>query len=281
MNVSDQHFKELGIPHFQLVFAALDTVLRKHAVRCYLIGAAAKDLQALRNGIKPIRFTLDIDFAIMVPDHATYRAIMGDVVANGFHATREPYRVVHTASDTLVDILPFGDIEEKGTVRFSDRDTALVMLGFAEVLHKAEELRMADGRSLHVPPLPGMCLLKLLAFGDRPDRTKDLNDILAIIDQYFENALDLITTEHTDLFEIEPFDRNTCSARVIGRIIGNTIRINAAAVEHVQRTLAMHLRDPDTSRIALHWAAESKRSNVVTFGWLSALQEGIGEGTRR
>ncbi|HRF80767.1 MAG TPA: hypothetical protein PL070_11855, partial [Flavobacteriales bacterium] len=186
MNISDQHFKELGIPHFGSVFGALDIVLRKHSVPCYLIGAAAKDLQALRNGVKPIRYTLDIDFAIMVPDHETYNRIMADVKANGFHPTREPYRVVHTASDTLVDILPFGAIEEKGTVRFTDRDTALVMLGFAEVLTDAEDLRLADGRSLHVAPLPGMCLLKLLAFGDRPERTKDLSDILSIIDQYFD-----------------------------------------------------------------------------------------------
>ena len=114
MTISEQHFKELGMPHFGRVFAALDDVMRQRNVPCYLIGAAAKDLQALRSGIKPVRYTNDIDFAIMVPDHAAYQAIMQDLLDQGFHATRQPYRVVHTATDTVVDLLPYGYNDNSG-----------------------------------------------------------------------------------------------------------------------------------------------------------------------
>jgi len=279
MSISDQHFRELGLPYFGQVFAALDTVLSDHGVPCYLIGAAAKNLQTLRNGIKPIRFTLDIDFAIMVPDHAAYDAIMKALQNNAFHGTQEPYRIIHTATDTIVDLLPFGEIEEKGTVRFSDRDTELVMLGFSEVLALADRLPMDDGRTLRVPPLPGMCLLKLLAYGDRPDRTKDLTDILHIIEQYFDSAVELIASDHADLLEGDAFDRNTCSARVIGRIIGDTIAENRQAIKHVLTTLETQLQDPDTSRIALQWAIAAHRSNLDTFAWLKALHQGIQERT--
>lgn len=279
MTISEQHFKELGMPHFGRVFAALDDVMRQRNVPCYLIGAAAKDLQALRSGIKPVRYTNDIDFAIMVPDHAAYQAIMQDLLDQGFHATRQPYRVVHTATDTVVDLLPYGGIEEQGTVRFHERDTQLVMLGFAEVLQQADPIAMADGRTLHVPPLPGMCLLKLLAYGDRPDRKKDLSDILSIIDQYFDVALQHITAEHADLFDEEDFDRNRCAARAIGRQIGTTIKSNGPAVAHLRRTLDLYLQDPDTSRIAIAWAEESKMSNTDTFTWLNALHLGFQERT--
>lgn len=267
------------MPHFGQVFAAVDDLMRSKHVPCYLIGAAAKDLQALRSGIRPLRYTLDIDFAIMVPHHPAYRAIMDGLLATGFHATRQPYRVVHTATDTVVDVLPFGGIEEQGTVRFDQRDTQLVMLGFAEVLRGADALPLDDGRTLHVPPLPGMCLLKLLAFGDRPDRDKDLSDILAIIQQYFDVALEHLTTEHADLFAEEDFDRDRCAARAIGRSIGTTIAANALAVAHVSTTLQRYLHDPDTSRIAIQWARESKLSNTVTFTWLQALHQGFLERT--
>lgn len=277
MTISEQHFRELGMPHFGQVFAALDDVMRSQNIPCYLIGAAAKDLQALRGGIRPIRYTEDIDFAIMVSDHASYQRIMQDLLRQGFHATRQPYRVVHTATDTVVDVLPFGGIEEKGTVRFDERDTQLVMLGFAEVLQRADPLLMADGRTMHVAPLPGMCLLKLLAFGDRPDRKKDLSDILAIIDQYFDVALEHLTTDHSDLFDEEDFDRNRCSARAIGRQIGTTIAANGPAVAHLRKTLEHHLQDPDTSRIAFAWAEESKMSSTDTFSWLNALHQGFVE----
>ncbi|HRH68312.1 MAG TPA: hypothetical protein PLB89_02280 [Flavobacteriales bacterium] len=277
MNISAQHFRELGMPHFEKVFAALDDVMREHDVPCYLIGAAAKDLQALRSGIRPVRYTNDIDFAIMVPDHAAYRSILEALLRSGFHATRLPYRVVHTTTDSIVDVLPFGGIEEQGTVRFDERETELVMLGFSEVMQQAEALPLADGRTLHVPPLPGMCLLKLLAFGDRPDRLKDLSDIRTVIDQYFDVALEHITTEHADLFDEEPFDRNRCAARAIGRHIGSTIASNPRAVAHLRSTLELHLADPDTSHIAIQWARESGTSTTGTFGWLQALHQGFQE----
>ena len=265
------------MPHFGRVFADLDDVMRSRNTPCYLIGAAAKDLQALRSGIRPMRYTEDIDFAIMVPDHVAYQHIMQHLLRQGFHATRQPYRVVHTATDTVVDVLPFGGIEEQGTVRFTERDTQLVMLGFTEVLQQADPLPMADGRTMHVAPLPGMCLLKLLAYGDRPDRKKDLSDILSIIDQYFDVALDHITTEHADLFDEEDFDRNRCAARAIGRQIGATIKSNGPAVNHLHSTLEQHLQDPDTSRIAFAWAEESRRSNTDAFSWLQAMYQGFVE----
>jgi predicted nucleotidyltransferase len=277
MTISEQHFKELGMPHFGQVFAALDERMRMAQVPCYLIGAAAKDLQALRSGIRPVRYTNDIDFAIMVPDHDAYRTIMADLLCEGFHATHLPYRVVHTATDTVVDVLPFGGIEEQGTVRFDERETELVMLGFAEVMRGADALAMPDGRILHVPPLPGMCLLKLLAYGDRPDRGKDLSDILAMIEHYFDVALDHLTADHGDLFVEANFDRNRCSARAIGRNIGSIIATNPKAVAHVRSTLDRYLQDTDTSLIAIHWAHESKRSVTETFAWLSALRQGFQE----
>lgn len=122
-----------------------------------------------------------------------------------------------------------------------------------------------------------MCLLKLLAYGDRPDRRKDLSDILSIIDQYFDVALDHITTERADLFDAEDFDRNRCAARAIGRQIGVIVRSNGPVVAHVRSTLEHHLQDPDTSRIAIAWAEESSMRSSDTFIWLQALHQGFVE----
>ena len=129
-STSGLSFKQLAIPHFGDVFALLDKTLQRQQVPYYLIGANALSLQLLRQGEPPIRATKDIDFAVMVSSFDQYDAVRDDLLTQGFNEVQLPYTLRHTEYDIVIDLLPFGKIEEEDTVRFHDRQVNLVVLGF-------------------------------------------------------------------------------------------------------------------------------------------------------
>lgn len=64
-------FKDLS-PWFKEVFVLIDAACAEMEVPLYLIGAQARHFHLVEKGIRPGRGTMDIDFAIMLPDIATY-----------------------------------------------------------------------------------------------------------------------------------------------------------------------------------------------------------------
>ena len=58
-----------------------------------------------------------------------------------------------------------------------------------------------DGKLVQIPPLPGMIILKLVAWSDRTeDRDQDPGDRLTIIEYYFEYNYDKYMENHNDIF---------------------------------------------------------------------------------
>ncbi|MCA1760960.1 MAG: hypothetical protein LC658_14430, partial [Bacteroidales bacterium] len=55
--------------------------------------------------------------------HVIYEELLHALLKKGFREVTEPYRIIYDATNTVVDLLPFGEVEEKGTVRFTDRKT--------------------------------------------------------------------------------------------------------------------------------------------------------------
>ncbi len=151
----------------------------------YLIGAQARDIYLLDNGIEPSRGTMDIDFAVMVPEMDQYNLLISELEKHGFERTREPYRLIYRPSDVVVDLLPFGEIEQMATVRFSERNIEISVIGFKEVAENAVDYNI-DNLTFKVSPLGGLCILKLLSWSQKNDRTKDLNDFGTILMNYFD-----------------------------------------------------------------------------------------------
>jgi len=59
---------------------------------------------------------------------------------------------INDKTNTVVDILPFGQIEEEGTIKFTDRKTELSVIGMGEVLDGAIKIKH-EGFELKLPPL--------------------------------------------------------------------------------------------------------------------------------
>jgi predicted nucleotidyltransferase len=62
--------------------------------------------------------------------------------------------------------LPSEEIEEKFTVNFNQRNTYLHVLGLTEVLQEPEIINIEE-KSVQIPSLSGMVILKLIAWSDR------------------------------------------------------------------------------------------------------------------
>ena len=178
-------FKELT-PWFKEVFNLVDESCKELNAPLYLIGAQARHFHLAEQGIKPGRGTGDIDFAIMLPDMDIYEELLHFLLKKGFRKVTEPYRIIHDATNTVVDLLPFGEVEEKGTVRFTDRKTELSVVGLKEVLNEPARMKLDEETMVQVSPLEGIIILKLISFDEKPERTKDLDDIHDILIHYFE-----------------------------------------------------------------------------------------------
>jgi predicted nucleotidyltransferase len=67
--------------------------------------------------------------------------------------------------------------------------------------------------------LEAIVVLKLIAWNDRPEvRKKDAKDLAFILENYFDIQDNVIFDEHFDLID-DNFDKQVCSARVLGRLI--------------------------------------------------------------
>lgn len=200
MSDTSKTYKELASPHFSEVFSLIENVCKVQNIPVYLIGAHAKIILMLEKGILPVRGTKDIDFAIMIPDLASYDNFLSSLLKVGFRKMSEPYRINYEKTDTIVDILPFGQIEEEGTIKFTDRKTELSVLGMGEVLESAIQIEH-EGFDVSVPPLVGLMILKLISWSKNTDRKKDLDDSFEIIKNYFEISQENFYQNHLEMVD--------------------------------------------------------------------------------
>ncbi|MFO8053722.1 MAG: nucleotidyl transferase AbiEii/AbiGii toxin family protein [Bacteroidales bacterium] len=278
MSTSDQTYKKLAIPHFKEVFDIIDKVMHQHHIPYYLIGASAIALELLKNNIKPGRGTRDIDFAIMTASHDAYQKVCKALREQGFQERDFPYRFYAAMFNVVIDILPFGDIEQNHTINFSDRKIEMHVLGMREVLSEAIAVPIED-KELHIPSLPGMVILKLVAWSDQPEnRENDLADILKIIQHYFHLAFDEIVEHHNDIFpENDEIDHMLVAARVLGRKVSSILRKSAPLMAYVIQTLEANLGEVQKSTIAKRWAREKdwtvEYAHEVIRNFYSGIQD--------
>lgn len=229
----------------------------------------------LKQGIKPSRGTKDIDFAVMISEMIEYESIRIALLNHGFTQTAAPWTYYSSTFQVSIDILPFGEVEENHTVNFNERHTDLHVLGFREVLKDAVAVCIEE-KIAHVPPLPGMVILKLIAWSDRPEyRENDLSDILRIIEHYYRLAWDEIVENHHDALDREPFDEKIIAAEVLGRNARMYLKRSKSISEKVLDTLSNNLKDIKKSAIAKDWARKLGTDIEYAYSLLASFHYGL------
>jgi predicted nucleotidyltransferase len=97
--------------------------------------------------------------------------------------------------------------------------------------------------------LPGIELLKLLAFQERPEiRRDEIKDISKILKHFFDMYADEIYEKHNDLFGDKDINLQWIAARVLGRDMSKIAQLNEDLFLRIKKILKknkidIHSRD--------------------------------------
>jgi predicted nucleotidyltransferase len=209
----------------------------------YVAGAVARDyhLSKMPDYI-PSRRTRDLDVAVMVADEEQFIQLKKALLDTSlFQEHTEPIKLIY--KDVIeLDLLPFGEIEEAGIIRLTKpKIFTLDMPGFTLLNDFTEIVQWDEKLKAKICALEGIILLKLIAYNDKPYRTKDLTDIQQIIKHYFDISSDDIYENHFDLMEL--YDTNDrdyipkLCAHVIGRKLKVMLNTDVQLHERIKRIL--------------------------------------------
>jgi len=248
----------------QNTFDSLERAFNKFAIDFYLIGAFARDMWMNHLDELPLRRTTrDIDFSIYISDLQDFENLKKHLESNeGFSRGDEPYRIF-APDGTIVDLLPFGGIEKKGSVYLEgDTPIDISVFGNRQVLKHAAIIPIAGGQ-FKICTLPGLCIMKLISGSEKADRfNKDMGDFYYILENYFEIAGDTIyDSPYEDLID-EDFEPKRASAKMLGRQIGQILSEADELREKIIKLLStlkggfsdieihdMYTHDPNDSQI--------------------------------
>ena len=251
--INYEHVRQL--PTITEMLSALERGFNKFGIDFYLVGAVARDVwMSGINKIAPRRTTGDIDFAVLINDKGIYEALKTFLVeTEGFHPFKGNPLVLIWKDKTIVDLLPFGAIEDENIVTSDLGLTKINLQGFAEVYE--EGLPLLDLEGIHqfkFCTLPGIVLLKMIAYDDRPEiRRDDIKDISDILNHFFNMYDNEIWDNHSDLFDEEEVDLKLIAARVMGREMNKIAKRNEQLFKRIEKILAANTNEMGNSKMAV------------------------------
>lgn len=130
--------------------------------------------------------TEDTDFAVLVENWDHYDRLCGRLVSEGgMTATHDPPKRLTAFGGLLVDLLPYGGVEEDGRRVFwpPDRDSLMTVRGFPGAMKAALTVRVNDDLDVRVASPAGLCALKLFAWEERHTQHigRDAKDIAYLL----------------------------------------------------------------------------------------------------
>ena len=251
--INYEHVRQL--PTITEMLSALERGFNKFGIDFYLVGAVARDVwMSGINKIAPRRTTGDIDFAVLINDKGIYEALKTFLVeTEGFHPFKGNPLVLIWKDKTIVDLLPFGAIEDENIFTSDLGLTKINLQGFAEVYE--EGLPLLDLEGIHqfkFCSLPGIVLLKMIAYDDRPEiRRDDIKDISDILNHFFNMYDNEIWDNHSDLFDEEEVDLKLIAARVMGREMNKIAKRNEQLFKRIEKILAANTNEMGNSKMAV------------------------------
>ncbi len=270
-------------PEITEMLSALERGFEKFGIDFYLVGAVARDVwMSGINKIAPRRTTGDIDFAVLINEKGTYEALKDYLIkTEGFYPYKGNSFVLIWKDKTQVDLLPFGAIEdEDGKVSTEGFGlTNISLQGFSEIYEEGlPEVELEGKHRFKFCTLPGIVILKLIAYDDRPEKRRDdIKDISDILNHFFNMYDNEIWENHSDLFADENADLRHIAARVMGREMKKIAVRNEKLYKRIERILNANTDDMPNSKIAtimIEYFENTIEDNVLL---LQQLKQGFTE----
>lgn len=192
---------------------------RELGIDFFIVGAIARNIWLVSNEEDPSG-TKDIDFGVYVPDDKKYNELRNMLLVKyNYTPSKENAFCLISPDGKQIDLLPFGEIENEGQVMIEGRGLTTVNLeGFREVFELGAVEVVIGEDTYKACSIPGMVILKMIAFDDRPDRrTKDIGDINSICRHYPQIETEHIWGEHADLYTDGSLEHTDVAMIVLGR----------------------------------------------------------------
>lgn len=235
---------------------ALERGLFRFNIDYYLVGAVSRDVwMSGLNNITPRRATGDIDFAVYINDKGVYESLKEYLInTEGFKPYSGNAFVLRWKDGTEMDLLPFGAIEDENS-RVTIQGTGYTSInvdGFKEVFEEGlPELELNEAHRFKFCTIPGLVLLKLISWEDRPEvRRDDIKDICDLLYHFFDIYKEIIWQDHNDLFKNEEDDLINIAACVLGKELRKITFRNEKLFRRIGQLLVENTRNATESKIA-------------------------------
>ncbi len=228
------------------VLRQVDRVAREIALDYFVVGAMARDI-LLENvfGLDASRATGDVDLGVAVEGWPQFEAIKAHLVETGTFvpdegkAQRLYYRAASQGEDYPLDLIPFGGVEQpKNEIAWPpDRSVVMNVAGYGEALVSAVPVEVEPGFIVRVASLPGLAILKIVAWADRgTGDSRDAIDLATLLRRYgAAGNEDRLYGAEIGVLAVVNYDLDLAGARLLGMDAG---RIAAHATR--EQVLALH-----------------------------------------
>jgi len=208
-----------------------------------LVGATARDLLLFSaHGIKAARGTEDIDLAFALASWSHFEKVRKLLLSSDkFQSHRSgAHRLLY--QDTVVDIIPFGELESADrTISWPPNgDIVMSVLGFEEALQSSIDALLPFGQRVSVVSLPMLAVLKTLAWSERQMSAprRDSYDLMLILRNYLDAGnSERLYSEAEQLLESPDFDYELAGAWLAGKDALETIQQCSLKANRIKATL--------------------------------------------
>jgi len=228
------NYNALKVDGLKDVLEAIATACKQLDIDFFLVGAVARNIW-YANSSKQLRGTEDIDFGIYVPDQETYKKLKDYLIKNyNYTYANDNAFGLNTPDGKRIDLLPFGEIANGGEVIMEGRGMTRIKLdGFEEAYKDGSVKTIIENETYKSCSIPGIVILKLIAYDDRPDRRiKDIKDIVQICIHFPEIEREIIWTEHNDLNNGD-ISHDDLSLIVLGRLMKKIMASNEMLTKRI------------------------------------------------
>lgn len=266
--------------HLRQVVLAIQEILGEKAYDFILIGATARDL--ILDGQYNLgagRVTLDVDFALYVPEWDSYAEMIKTLLASGrFSATKVMHKLIYN-DNCEVDIVPFGEIQdENGEYTWPpDFIQSMNVAGFMEIKNQCITFQV-EGEEIIIQaaPIHAIYFMKILAWNDRKHKDdKDGKDQGFILSNYIALKYEALYDDYQDIVESEDWDTITSCARILGRDIAKLLKDNPKALQKTSEIIEKELIDEDNSKLARSMSAGGNFNYTKSYRGLAELLIGL------
>lgn len=246
--------KNLNNPLLKDLLKELNSFFGNINVDFYVIGATARDI-ILSNlhDLIPERKTDDLDIAIAISDWSQFQSIEENLSKiEGFAKSKEQKQRFIYKGVYIIDIVPFGDVaEDDGNIYWPpDEIIAMSVWGFPEMADSTISVEIDEEFSIQIASLPGLFILKLVAWKDRHlFGSKDAYDIALLLTNYLYINTERVVEEHYDLYETDEFDQVIAGAQLMARDVKLLIQENEKTLEYLREILAKEIELAEESQL--------------------------------